>query len=183
MNIRNVAKLFIKFKVGDDSSIFLWLDIWHSAGCLLDTYGHRVVYDAGLSIGPKLSFIIRRCDSFWPHAISEVIVEIQSRLPDIEFGDADQPVWNSKSGVFSSVDIWEERRDKKSMVEWHDVVWFSDAIPTHAFFIRLAFNDVIVTMEHMCIWGYSGDSLCLFYRARQENIEHLFFECSLSKRI
>jgi hypothetical protein len=45
------------------------------------------VYDEGLSIGPKLSSIIRRGDWFWSHAISEVIVEIQSRLPDIEFGD------------------------------------------------------------------------------------------------
>lgn len=35
----------------------------------------------------------------------------------------------------------------------------------------------------MCKWGYSGDSLCLFCRARQENRDHLIFECSLSKRI
>jgi hypothetical protein len=84
------------------SSIFLWHDIWHPAGCLIDTYGHRVIYDASPSIGPKLSSIIRRYDWFWSHAISEVIVEIQSRLPNIEIGEADQPVWDSKSGVFSS---------------------------------------------------------------------------------
>jgi hypothetical protein len=69
------------------------------------------------------------------------------------------------------------------VVEWHDVVWFSDAIPRHAFFLWLAFKDAIVTREHMCRWGYSGDSLCLFCRASQENRDHLFFECSLSRSI
>jgi hypothetical protein len=51
------------------------------------------------------------------------------------------------------------------------------------FFLWLALKDAIVTKEHMCRWGYSGDSLCLFCRSRQENRDYLFFECSLSKRV
>jgi hypothetical protein len=46
LKLREVAKRFLKFKVGDGSRIFLWLDDWHLDGCLLDKYGHRVVYDA-----------------------------------------------------------------------------------------------------------------------------------------
>jgi hypothetical protein len=53
-------------------------DVWHLVGCLIDTYEHRVIYDAGLG----------------------TLVEIQSRLPNIELGKADQLVWDSKSGVF-----------------------------------------------------------------------------------
>lgn len=41
------------------------------------------------------------------------------------------------------------------------VIWFSGAIPRHAFFLWLAFNDAIVTRERMCKWGYSGDSVSL----------------------
>jgi hypothetical protein len=125
---------------------------------LIDIYEQRVVYDASPSIGPKLSSIIRRGDWFWPHAGLEAIVEIQSKLPDIEIGKADQLVWDSKCDVFSSADTWEKLREKKPVVEWHDVIWFSGAIPRHAFFLWLAFNDAIVTREHMCKWGYSGDS-------------------------
>jgi hypothetical protein len=75
-------------------------------GCLLDKYEHRVMYDAEPSIGPKLSYIISTCDWFWSHARSEAIVKIQSRLHEVEFDEADQLVWDSRSGKFSSVNIY-----------------------------------------------------------------------------
>jgi hypothetical protein len=68
-------------------------------------------------------------------------------------------------------------------VEWYGVVWFSAAIPKHAFFIWLAFQDAITTRENMCRWGYTGDILYLFCRFKQESLAHLFFECSFSRRI
>jgi hypothetical protein len=154
-----------------------------TVGCLLDTYGHRVMYDAGSSIGPKLSTIISRGDWFWPHTKSNAIVEIQSRLHEVEIGEADQQVWDSKSGKFSNVDTWEKLRDKKSEVKWYDIVWFLTAIPKYAFFLWLAFRDIIVTWEHMCRWGYSGDSLCLFCCSCQEDRAHLFFEYNLNMRV
>jgi hypothetical protein len=141
------------------------------------------MYNAGHSIGPKLSSNIRRGDWFWPHVRSKAIVEIQSRLHEVELGEADEPVWDSRSGKFSSTDTWGKFREKKPVVEWHDIVWFFAAIPKYAFFLWLVFMDAIVTREHMCRWGYSEDSLCLFCRSRQKNRDHLFFECSLSMRV
>jgi hypothetical protein len=47
------------FKVRDGSGIFLWCDNWHPTGYLLNKYEYMTVYDAGHSIGPKLSSIIR----------------------------------------------------------------------------------------------------------------------------
>jgi hypothetical protein len=91
-------------------------------------------------------------------------VEIQSRLPEVSIGEVDQPVWGTKSGVFSSAETWEELREKKPEVEWHGVVWFSAAIPKHAFFLWLAFQDALTSREKMCRWGYTGDILCLFCR-------------------
>jgi hypothetical protein len=104
LNLRSLAKQFLKFKIGDGSSIFLWYDYWHPSGRLIDTFGYRIVYDAGPSIGPMLSSIIKSRDWFWPHARLEAIVDIQSRLPEIDFGEVDQPVWDTKSGVFSSAE-------------------------------------------------------------------------------
>jgi hypothetical protein len=40
-------------------------------------------------------------------------VEIQSRLPEVSIGEVDQPVWGTKSGVFSSAETWKELREKK----------------------------------------------------------------------
>jgi hypothetical protein len=57
---------FINFKVGNGNNIFLWHDVWHPACGLLDTYGSKVVYDAGPSIGPKLSSFIHCGEWYWP---------------------------------------------------------------------------------------------------------------------
>lgn len=60
--LREIAKNFIRFKVGDGSRIFLWSDHWHSAGCLLDKFGFRAVYDAGSYVATRVSSIIRNGD-------------------------------------------------------------------------------------------------------------------------
>jgi hypothetical protein len=141
------------------------------------------VYDAGPSIGPMLSSIIKSRDWSWPPARSEAIADIQSRLPEIDCGEVDQPVWDTKSGIFSSAETWERPRVKKPEVVWHEIVWFSAAIPRHAFILWLAFHDALSTKEKLCGWGYSGDSLCLFCHASQVSHDHLFFECRFSRRI
>jgi hypothetical protein len=61
-----------------------------------------VVYDAGLAIGPKLSSTIRGGDWYWPCARSKALVDIQSRLPEIDLGEKDQVVWDSRGANFNS---------------------------------------------------------------------------------
>ncbi len=83
-------------------------------GCLYDKFGYRLLHDAGHFVGPKLSSIIRGGSWFWPNARSEALVEIQSLLLEVSIGDVDQPVWGTRSGVFSSAETWEELREKKA---------------------------------------------------------------------
>jgi hypothetical protein len=98
LKLRDLAKDFIQFKVGNGSRVFLWLDHWHPVGYLLDTFGYRIVYDSGFPLQSKLDVIIKNGKWFWPRARSNAIVEVQSRLPDVDIGDADLPMWNSRSG-------------------------------------------------------------------------------------
>jgi hypothetical protein len=76
LKLREVAKTFIQFQVGDGSSIFLWHDHWHLAGYLLERYGYRVIYDYGLSKNARLSSIIKNKDWFWQGARSDDLVAI-----------------------------------------------------------------------------------------------------------
>jgi hypothetical protein len=55
LRLRDIAKTFIHYQIGDGSQIFLWYDHWHPAGYLLDTYGFRVVYDSGFPKEAKMS--------------------------------------------------------------------------------------------------------------------------------
>jgi hypothetical protein len=50
LKLRALAKDFIRFKVGDGSRVFIWLDHWHPAGYLLDKFGYRIVYDSGFHL-------------------------------------------------------------------------------------------------------------------------------------
>jgi len=36
LKLRDIAKLFRKFKVGDGTSIHMWVDNWHPDGVLLE---------------------------------------------------------------------------------------------------------------------------------------------------
>jgi hypothetical protein len=43
LKLRDVAKRFLKFEVGNGENIQMWLDSWHPSGILLETFGQRVV--------------------------------------------------------------------------------------------------------------------------------------------
>jgi hypothetical protein len=160
LKLRRDAKDFLTFRVADGSNIFLWFDSWHPAECLFDWYGYRIVYDAGSAIGPKLSSIIRNGEWYWPSARSDNLIEIQRRLPKVAIGREDLPVWKASKWVYSYAETWDQLRVKLPIVDWHKVVWFSLAIPKHAFILWLALRDALVTKENMCSWGFNVSSVC-----------------------
>jgi len=175
LKLRDIAKSFIQFKVGNGSRIFLWFDQWHPFGYLLDNFGHRVVYDAGFPVGAKLSTIIRNGSWFWPYACSDTIVAIQSKLADVLIGNTDLPVWKSSNGIYSYSATWELLREKYPTVVW--------SIPRHSFILWLVFQNALVTKQRMCSWGFTEPSNCLFCHGCIESRDHLFFLCGFSQRI
>ena len=97
--MRDIAKRFLRFEVGDGENIHLWLDLWHPSGILIEKFGYKAVYDAQSSIEDKLSSVIHNGDWFWRPARSEALVEIQAKLYDISLGPCDKPVWtDSRKG-------------------------------------------------------------------------------------
>jgi hypothetical protein len=161
----------------------LWYDVWHPDGYLFDEYGYQILYDADRSIGPWVSSIIREGEWFWPRARSNQLVQVQSRLFEVRIGGEDRMVWKSSTGKYSCAQTWEMLRTKLLEVGWHKIVWFELAIPKHAFILWLVFRNALSTKERMCCWGYVGSTLCIVCFACQESRDHLFFNCSFSKRI
>lgn len=43
LRLREAARDFIKFEVGDGKNIHMWLDNWHPAGILLEEYSFMVI--------------------------------------------------------------------------------------------------------------------------------------------
>jgi hypothetical protein len=124
LKVREFAQKSIRFSIGRDNRVFLWWDHWHPDGCLLEKYGYRAMYNAGSHVDARVSSIIRNGEWYWPAARSDQLVQIQSRLPEIPIGESDQPIWNSKKGLYSCADTWEFLREKKPVVTWFKIVWF-----------------------------------------------------------
>jgi hypothetical protein len=79
LKLREIAKKFLRFKVGDGTSIYLWLDCWHPDNILYDKYGYRVIYDSRSSMDAKLSSVLNGRNWEWQPARSEEIEDIQSK--------------------------------------------------------------------------------------------------------
>ena len=47
----------------------------------------------------------------------------------------------------------------------------------------LAILDKLTTKYKVLCWGYSINPTCIFYNLACETVEHLFFECSFTRRI
>jgi hypothetical protein len=58
-NAAILKHIFLKFRVGDGSKIYLWLDFWHPDGILYDHYGYRDIYDARSKFDAELSSVVR----------------------------------------------------------------------------------------------------------------------------
>jgi len=156
------------------------LDHWHPAGCLLDKFGYRIVHDSGFPLHSNLDVIMKNGAWFWPHARS---VEVQSQLHTVEIGAADEPVWNSRSGIYRCSDTWDKLREVHPVVKWWKIVWSPTSIPRHSFTLWLVFRDALITKQRMSGWGYTGQILCPFCYGAQESRDHLFFRCSFNRRI
>jgi hypothetical protein len=74
-------------------------------------------------------------------------------------------------------------RVKFPETNWWKLVWFSTAIPKHAFISWLVCRDALITKQKMVCWDYMDVPNCLFCHGGLESSEHLFFSCSFNMRI
>jgi len=126
LKLRDLAKQYTRFKVGDGRKVFLWLDQWHPEGYLLDRYGYRLIYDSGFPLNSRLHAIIKEGNWYWPAARSDDLVAIQSQLHDVEIGVDDMPIWDSSDGKYSCADAWRKLRTVYPIVKWWNFFFFFD---------------------------------------------------------
>jgi hypothetical protein len=101
LNLRGLARGFLKFEVGIGSNIHLWVDAWHPFGALVDKFGYRVIYDSHSKLEAKLESVLKQGEWCWRLARSEELVAIQSRLSDVPIEVVDKPIWTiGRSGTY-----------------------------------------------------------------------------------
>jgi hypothetical protein len=130
LKMRNLARGFLKFEVGDGRNIHLWFDHWHPLRVLFDKFGYRVIYDSQSHLDAKVDSVFRNGVWRWKPARSDALVDIHSRLSEVHLGPYDKPIWTiGSTGSYISSETWNFLRRKKEVVGWWNLVWFSYAIP------------------------------------------------------
>ncbi|KAJ9546758.1 hypothetical protein OSB04_019301 [Centaurea solstitialis] len=145
----------------------------------------RDVYMAGLEWNMKVCDIV--VDGIWmwpPNIWSKAGHVLQLFQPTLKEGVRDKIQWRSKEG--SMVDcvvsnMWKDLYFDHPVVPWYKLIWFSQGIPRHAFFLWLAARERLRTLDRLGAWNISEDKVCVLCNNGVESHSHLFVECCYSR--
>ncbi|GKC19273.1 reverse transcriptase domain, reverse transcriptase zinc-binding domain protein, partial [Tanacetum coccineum] len=112
-------------------------------------------------------------------------------VPTIVESSPDTWQWkdmNDTLGAFSVAKVWEAIRNRGAQVDWYRIVWFSHAIPRHAFHLWLIMRNSLKTQDRVRQWDVGSDTdlnllRCALCKAQRDSHSHLFFECPFSRKI
>ncbi|KAJ6990499.1 hypothetical protein NC653_018914 [Populus alba x Populus x berolinensis] len=117
LKLRSLAWPKMKHVIGDGMTTSLWFDNWHPHSPLADTYGERFIYDSGMEHNARKLFL----------------------PPSTPKGQKDEIVLvGFAKSEFLGQSSLEQLRIHHQMVDWHDIVWFKNAVPRHAFLLWVA---------------------------------------------
>lgn len=178
---------FIKHKIGNGESTFLWYDNWLHLGPILPNFESRVLYDAALPANTLVSSIISYSCWIWPATVTIDLLELQSasnllQLPNLPL--CDTILWTPfTNGVFSISSAWNAIRYRGNPIDWHNILWFSKAIKRQAFIAWPIVQDRISTFNKLSAWGLTMNTTCLLCGHLQESRNHLFYSFTFTSNV
>ncbi|KAJ9535522.1 hypothetical protein OSB04_un001343 [Centaurea solstitialis] len=173
--------------LGDGRSTFLWSDNWHLAGPLCKFITRREVYMAGLDWNMKVADLV--VDGLWmwpPFVWRKIGLVLNVFQPSLKSGVRDKIMWRNKEGILLDCRVnfvWNDLYFDYPNAAWSNLIWFSQGIPRHAFFLWLAIKEKLRTLDRLGAWKVTEDSLCVLCNDGMESHSHLFVECSYSKEV
>ncbi|GKC26909.1 putative RNA-directed DNA polymerase [Tanacetum coccineum] len=126
LQLRPIIREFIWNKVSNGSNVLAWFNKWVVGSPLADTVLVRDMYRAGFDLKTKLSKVI--IDNVW-------------RWPTD---------WLLKYPNIISLPV--PMLPRNTVVPWFKVVWFSEAIPRHAFLMWLVIKGKL-NMQDKMVWS------------------------------
>ncbi|XP_048615516.1 uncharacterized protein LOC111213492 [Brassica napus] len=180
LRIRNIAKSFVRWDIGDGNTVRFWTDLWHPSGRLIDIAGESGTQKMGIGRDRRISDLLaggawrfRRCrDQHLQSMIHDVIgfpITLSSGHDTVLWKRGDDEFGNK----FSASETWHQIRSSRSRVHWSKIVWFSEGVLRYAFITWLAIRDRLLTGHRTSQWGQP--QRCLYCGEPDETRDHLFF--------
>ena len=187
LDLRDLIKQFIWFKIGDGKMCNVWFDKWYNQGPICNHIDRTVIVNAGMDLKAKIADLIDDQGWVWPiewDGVFDAVINIP--VPNLNSSINDKVIWIDKRGVevqFSCSEVWKAIKDESPDVIWNKHVWFNQCIPRHAFILWTAIKGRLKTRDRLAKWFSIGDRRCLLCNQEDESHSHLFFSCVFSKRL
>ncbi|KAL0290881.1 UNVERIFIED_CONTAM: hypothetical protein Sradi_7041100 [Sesamum radiatum] len=176
--LAHLCNAVLSIELGMAAPFRLWTDPWHPRGLLLTSFPRGPAI-TGLPADSFLRAVLHQGQWRWPADTHFDIQEIMAELPSIGPQQTDVIRW--KPGNFSSQSVFSFLQPASPPVLWHQLLGGKFKIPRHDFILWLAVLERLSTMDRL--WASRSDAGCMLCGGQiLETHEHLFFECSFSKR-
>ncbi|GJT71168.1 putative RNA-directed DNA polymerase, eukaryota, reverse transcriptase zinc-binding domain protein [Tanacetum coccineum] len=189
LQLRPLIRDYIWVRIGNGSTCSLWFDKWSSTQYLADIVSCRDIHRAGFTLSSKVNDAIHDGEWSWPDewfskypTLTSIAVPM---LSDVE----DKLEWHNSMGElkhFSVREIWNSIRPRSDVVDWYNVVWFPNCIPSHAFHLWLVAKRRLKTQDRLRPWDLIGNTMpvsCLLCDGPPDSHDHLFYDCVFSKQV
>ncbi|GJY35217.1 reverse transcriptase domain, reverse transcriptase zinc-binding domain protein [Tanacetum coccineum] len=147
----------------------------------------------------KVTCVLNEAATMGKHVAGKLVLETLAKAPNLGLVPAptliasrqDCMKWRDTNGTmtdFTVKCVWEALRPRGNEVPWFHIVWFSHAIPRHAFQLWLIMRRSLKTQDKLRQWDVDPATdltqvRCSLCGTQADSHEHLFFECSYSSKV
>lgn len=184
---RDLVFPLIKRRLGNGLDTRFWYDNWSPFGNL-SNFLSATTRRLGIPKDATVASLFTGSHWTLPPARTENQLEFQIYLTTVSLTTVeDSYEWevNGRSGEkFRTGDIYTYIIGTRQTVSWAPVVWCSFGIPRQSFLTWLVVLDRCPTRDRLIRWGLEGiDPACLLCNSHAETRNHLYFDCSFSRRL
>ncbi|XP_022040986.1 uncharacterized protein LOC110943551 [Helianthus annuus] len=191
LQLRPLIRSFCWSKLGNGRDTSVWYDNWSGISPLSSFLSSRTITREGFSLQATVADLSSNGSWLWPAAWRDTYrVLIQLDQVQRDANNQDCLLWKDGDEVsdYSSSGVWNSIRISDPEVNWHSIVWFSQCIPRHAFFMWLIMRKKLVTQDKIMYWNYTRTTnmnmmCCLLCYESLDSHDHLFFECKFSAKV
>lgn len=171
-------------KIGDGSNVSAWFDNWHPIGPLCTVVSRRDVIQAGFSLRSTVVDFVSSNGWSWPDSWKERYACLFNFNPlALSNSKLDVLMWKLKDGSlceFSVSNVWSVIRESFDSCSWVKLVWFSQCVPRHSFFVWLAIRNRLMTQDRLFFQVGFLVMVCPLCKLQADSHVHLYFECQFS---
>ena len=138
LQIRSDVRRFFFHIVGKGDHTSAWFDTWHVERPLDTIISRRDIYRGGFHPKSVVKGLLHNNIWAWPNEWSLKYKNLSAFVP-IQLNDREDRLClkhvDGSIKEFSVSNVWNSIHPRSVTIDWFDVVWFSNCIPRHAFFM------------------------------------------------